>query len=120
MIFLIGVGGIAGACARFFIGKWIASRSPTLFPLATLTINISGSFILGLLFSLHQNENIPNWFWLTFGTGFCGAYTTFSTFGYETIQLVEKNRIAHALTYLFTSVVFGILFCWLGMGLIRM
>jgi CrcB protein len=117
MIILIGVGGIAGAYCRYYFGKWVFSKRATLFPLATFIINISGSFILGSLYSLHTQGHIPDWCWLIFGTGFCGAYTTFSTFGYETFQLLEKKKIGVAVAYIVLSIVFGLLFAWLGMDI---
>jgi fluoride exporter len=119
VIFIIGIGGIAGAFARFYLGKWIVSKKTSLFPIGTFIINASGSFLLGLLYSLHSKDFIPLWVLLLLGTGFCGAYTTFSTFGYETVQLLEKKRWGHAVAYVLFSVVIGLLLAWAGMVLIR-
>ncbi|WHY66522.1 fluoride efflux transporter CrcB [Neobacillus sp. SuZ13] len=110
----VGIGGIFGAILRFQLGKWITSKTTYKFPLATWIINISGSFVLGLLAVVHQGEGIPDWLWLLGGTGFLGAYTTFSTFGYETIQMLQKREIKHAVFYVSTSVLLGILFAWIG------
>ena len=115
MIFLIGLGGICGAFARYYWGKWVAAQRPLLFPWATFMINISGSLILGILFSLHSREILPDLIWMIFGTGFCGAYTTFSTLGYETIMLIEKKKILNAFWYVLLSTIIGLLFAWVGM-----
>lgn len=118
MIVWIGIGGIAGAFARYFLGRWVASKSHSTFPLGTFLINITGSFLLGLLYALHTGETIPSWAWLVFGTGFCGAYTTFSTFGYETVQLLEQKRWGLAAAYVGGSVITGLLLAWAGMSII--
>ncbi|MBP1932753.1 fluoride efflux transporter CrcB [Ammoniphilus resinae] len=114
---LVGIGGIFGAISRFLMGKWITSKTPATFPFGTWVINITGSFLLGLLAVLHVHQAIPDWTWLVFGTGFLGAYTTFSTFGYETITFLEKKYTKRAVIYVSTSVILGIIFAWIG-GLI--
>ncbi|GEN34039.1 MULTISPECIES: fluoride efflux transporter CrcB [Aneurinibacillus] len=116
MILLIGLGGVIGTISRFYLGKWVTSKSNSLFPWGTFIINISGSFILGILFFLHTRGNVANWLWLMLGTGFCGGYTTFSTFSYETVQLMQKKQLLYALGYVLLSIVGGLLFCWIGMN----
>jgi CrcB protein len=110
----IGLCGIAGAILRFYLGKVIAANSSTSFPVGTYVINLTGSFLLGALYALHVQEAISANVWLLLGSGFCGAYTTFSTFGYETVQLIEKGKRNVALVYVMTSAVLGICFAWLG------
>ncbi|MBS4209454.1 fluoride efflux transporter CrcB [Bacillus sp. FJAT-50079] len=110
----VGIGGIGGAIVRFLLGKWIAGKTTSSFPIGTWIINITGSFFLGILFVLHLRHMFSDWAWLLLGTGFLGAYTTFSTFGYETIQLLEKKEVGNALLYVMTSVVLAILFAWGG------
>jgi len=114
MIWLIGLGGVVGTLARFYLGRWIASRLQPGFPWGTWVINVTGSFILGVLFSLHASQNISDSLWLIGGTGFCGAYTTFSTFGYETSQLVQKGEHVQAAVYVGLSVVCGLLSAFIG------
>lgn len=111
---LVGIGGIVGAIARFLLGKWITSKTTAAFPFGTWIINLTGSFILGILAVLHDSKIIPEWSWLLIGTGVLGAYTTFSTFGYETIQMLQKKETKNALIYVSMSVVSGIIFAWLG------
>ncbi|MCM3569484.1 fluoride efflux transporter CrcB [Neobacillus mesonae] len=110
----VGVGGIFGAISRFLLGKWIGGRMPGFIPFGTWIINISGSFVLGLLASLHLKDAVPEWAWFLFGTGFLGAYTTFSTFGYETIQMLKINKKKNAIFYVTSSVLLGVLFAWIG------
>lgn len=113
MIFLIGVGGALGAAARFMLGN-IQSRHS--FHARTWAINITGSFLLGFLTQLHLSGQISEWLWLFGGAGFCGAYTTFSTFGYETIHLITQNKIKTAVNYVLTSVAAGIVAAVLGLS----
>ncbi|MET3287541.1 UNVERIFIED_CONTAM: CrcB protein [Brevibacillus sp. OAP136] len=110
----IGLCGIVGALMRFFLGKIIADNSKTAFPLGTFVINLTGSLILGVLYALHQRGSISADVWLLAGVGFCGGYTTFSTFGFETVQLVEKGMRKTALFYVLLSAVLGVCFAWIG------
>lgn len=114
MMFAIGLGGTLGAITRFYVGKWIMERSKSAFPVGTWMINISGSFVLGFLATLHLNQFISEWIWFFMGIGFLGAYTTFSTFGFETIQLLEQRNGKKALVYVVSSMVLGIVFGWFG------
>ncbi|MFJ7646728.1 fluoride efflux transporter FluC [Lysinibacillus sp. NPDC097279] len=103
---LVGIGGFLGALTRFYLGKWIVST----YPWVTFFINITGSFALGLLFGSHPSEAL----WHFLGIGFLGAYTTFSTFGFEMLQLVEKKRWGLALAYGCSTLIIGLLFAALG------
>jgi CrcB protein len=114
MIWLIGSSGAIGALLRFYLGKWIAGKTGMRFPWGTWVINMTGSLLLGILFTLKKDDALPEWVWLMAGVGFCGAYTTFSTFGYETILLMEKGHWKNACIYVLSSVGFGLLLAWCG------
>ncbi|TYP74876.1 fluoride efflux transporter CrcB [Paenibacillus methanolicus] len=116
MIWLIGLGGVAGTLARFYGGKWMNARTGSSFPWGTWAINISGSLLLGILFGLHEAGRLSEGVWLTLGTGFCGAYTTFSTFGHETVQLVSNGQTRRAALYVLSSVVLGLASAGLGLA----
>jgi fluoride exporter len=109
VIWLIGIGGSFGAAARYLLGNIIFSKKKlSSFPLGTWLINITGSFLLGLLANLHLSNDISDGVWFFVGVGFCGAYTTFSTFGYETITLLQSNKKFLACIYVTTSVILSI------------
>ena len=116
MIWFIGLGGSLGAAARLIVGKMINNRVHRipLFPLGTWVINITGSFLLGILANLHLSNQISEGIWLFAGIGFCGAYTTFSTFGYETITLIQEHKIKIAILYVTTSVILGVVSAAIG------
>src|SRR4051812_8548060 len=117
MIWLIGLGGSLGAAARFLIGGFIKNKvkSVHLFPMGTWVINITGSFLLGVMANLHLANQISDGVWFFGGVGFCGAYTTFSTFGYETITLLQANKIKVAIVYVTTSVIVGAVSATMGL-----
>jgi CrcB protein len=117
---LVGLGGFLGAIARFALGTWAAEKWGPGFPYGTLLINVSGSFVLGLFLTAGAARLgiDPRWR-LFFAVGFLGAYTTFSTFTYETVQLLLANNWRPALAYVGVSNVLGVGAALLGVGLGR-
>lgn len=108
-VLLVGTGGVIGALLRYLITKWISEKSSTSFPYATVIINVTGSFLLGLF-----TRTVGIWFpdaampiMLFLGTGVCGAYTTYSTFSYECVVLWRERRTKAALMYVLCTMVFG-------------
>ncbi|WP_071394576.1 fluoride efflux transporter CrcB [Bacillus tuaregi] len=121
MIWLIGIGGALGSALRYLLGNYMKSRFHQIvfFPLGTWVINMTGSFILGILIKLHMEDIINDGMWFLIGVGFCGAYTTFSTFGYETLTLIRVKKIHLALVYVIVSILAGVLAAGTGYGLIN-
>ena len=117
---LVGLGGCLGAIARYALGGWAAEKWGAGFPYGTLLINVSGSFVLGLFLAVTASRLPldPRWR-LFFAVGFLGAYTTFSTFTYETVQLLLANDWRPALAYVGVSNVLGVGAALLGIGLGR-
>ena len=87
----VAIGGGAGALARYILEGVIAQRQQSPFPLSTLAINVSGSIALGVLVGLVVADDLPSGVLVWGGTGFLGGYTTFSTFTYETLHLIEDG-----------------------------
>ena len=104
-LILVGIGGLFGGVVRFHLGKIIAQRASTTFPIATLIINISGALLLGLVSGISVTENV----YLLLGEGFLGAYTTFSTFMYEGFHLFQENEKLNAFVYILGSLLLGVL-----------
>lgn len=113
----ISLGGMLGANARYLVGGWAARRFGVLFPYGTLLINVSGSFILGAFMAFVLRHPSFHYTRLFFAVGFLGAYTTFSTFSFETLQLLQQGRILLAFIYVVGSAVLGLLGAWLGFNL---
>jgi CrcB protein len=108
---LVGVGGFLGANARYLVARWVAALVDTRFPLGTFVINISGSFVLGVLGTIVAQKMFPTSeaARLAIGVGFLGAYTTFSTFEYETHALFEDGAWLTATTNIVASVAVGLI-----------
>jgi len=106
--FIIGLGGFFGAVARYIVALWIGQRWGRTFPLGTFVVNISGCFLISFLMSLFTEKFMVNpQVRLFLVIGFLGAYTTFSTFEYETGNLVKDGEWSIALANVILSVIAG-------------
>lgn len=110
-IFLVSIGGFFGAISRFKLGSYIARRFPSSIPYGTLTINLLGCFLLGLLMRYHTDDD--NWK-LLLGTGFFGAFTTFSTLNLESLKQLRTGLWQAWLVYTLLSYTGGILLTFIG------
>ncbi len=119
MITLLGVALAAalGAPARYLVDRGLKRRFDTTFPLGTWVINVSGAFALGLLVGLGAAHRVPTWLVTFVGTGFLGAYTTFSTFSADTLRLVEDGETGTAMLNIALSLGVGLLAAATGLGL---
>ncbi len=118
---IVGAGGFAGAVARYLLGGWVQERFGPSFPYGTFFINITGSFVLGLFATLSMRYAWDEQWRLLIAIGFVGAYTTFSTFEYETIQLIaEGGRYRAAAVNLMGSVIVGFIAAYLGVVIARL
>lgn len=118
---IIGLGGFLGANCRYLVGGWVAERFGSTFPYGTLLINVSGSFVIGLFLTLITERFIaPPSARLFFVIGFLGAYTTFSTFSFETLALIEARSYLAATVNLVGSVALGMLAVVLGAAIGRL
>jgi CrcB protein len=114
-VLLIGIGGFVGAVSRYGIAVWIGQRWGRSFPLGTFVTNVSGSFLIGLLMTLMAERFTENPQWrLLLVVGFLGAYTTFSTFEYETGALLKDGEWLFAGLNVVLSVVVGFVALKLG------
>lgn len=117
---IIGAGGFLGAVTRYGVGLWIGQRWGRSFPLGTFFINITGSFLIGLLMPLLTERFLANPQWRLFlAVGFLGAYTTFSTFEYETGTLIRDGEWLIACLNVFLSVIVGFVALKLGESLAK-
>lgn len=105
---IIGIGGFLGAMARYALSLWIGQKWGRIFPMGTFVINVSGSFFIGLIMPLFTERFIVNPQWRLFlAVGFLGAYTTFSTFEFETGNLVRDGEWLLSIANVVLSVVAG-------------
>ena len=110
MIGAVAIGGFIGAISRFWLIQYIKSKITTVLPVATLIVNLVGSFLLGLISGLHVSEMVH----LLFAVGFLGAFTTFSTLAVEAVQLWKENNKITFYRYIVLSFGGGLAFVWFG------
>lgn len=107
-VLLVALGGGIGSSVRYLVGGWFASRFGPAFPYGTFVINVTGSFIIGLFLTFAQDRASLSPYWrLFFAVGFVGGYTTFSTFEYESIRLLQDRELLLGATYIVGSVLTG-------------
>ncbi|HRN26179.1 MAG: fluoride efflux transporter CrcB [Ignavibacteriaceae bacterium] len=111
---LVSAGAAIGGALRYSISSYIQKNISVLFPYGTLIVNIAGSFLLGIImFYLNEKELIGNEFRLFLTVGFCGGFTTFSTFSYETLNLFKDSEFGLAIY----NVALNVILCLVGIYL---
>ncbi len=112
-------GGAVGSVLRYALGRWLTEFDAVRhFPWHTFAINVAGSFVLGLVAVGYKAHPQPAWY-LLLGTGFCGGFTTFSTFSLETLTLLDQDRPVAATGYAAGSVLAGLAAAWAAVKLAR-
>ncbi len=118
---LIGGGAVLGANLRYWVATYFAARLGQAFPYGTLFVNITGSFVLGFALTLISNRLVVDpGYRLLIGTGFLGAYTTFSAFSYDTVALLERSDLLPTLVNSGASVFGSVLAAYLGIIFARL
>lgn len=109
-ILLVAVGSAAGGVCRLLLSRWLLHALGDVFPWAILTVNVSGSFLIGYFTGLR----LPSPQQLLFTTGFCGGFTTFSTFSFELLELLRRGHNVKAALYAAVSVAVCVAATWWG------
>lgn len=120
ILLIIGAGGFLGSVARYLVQQGVSKILPVIFPYGTLAVNLSGCFLIGILYALADRGSLlsPEWrFFLA--TGLCGGFTTFSTFSYEAYTLLREEQYLFLSLYVSISVVGGIFATFFAITLIR-
>lgn len=117
---IIGVGGFLGSISRYLLSQYVDKKVDSLFPFGTFTVNILGCLILGVLYGFAEKENLlTNELRLLLAVGFCGSFTTFSTFAYEKMQLLHQGEWMTFSIYAVSSIALGILATIGGISLVK-
>lgn len=116
-LLLVGLGGALGSVIRYSVGCWLRS---SLFPFATLLVNVVGCFMIGMVLAASLNhESIGNNWRVFLAAGVCGGLTTFSAFSLEGMQMLQDQKILLYLAYVGGSVLFGLAATWMGYSFIK-
>ena len=120
-VFLVAIGGGLGSVLRYLTTLFVQKYYSNIFPLATFITNILGCLLIGLIIGFLEKNQLANsnLKWLLV-TGFCGGYTTFSTFGYENSLLFGNQNSVTAFVYIALSVIVGLFAVWLGLFLTKL
>ena len=117
----IGLGGFFGSISRYLLSQYVDKKIDAIFPFGTFTVNILGCLILGVLYGFAEKENLlTNELRLLLAVGFCGSFTTFSTFAYEKMQLLNQGEWMTFFIYAVSSIALGILATIGGTALIKL
>ncbi|OLR92507.1 fluoride efflux transporter CrcB [Actinokineospora bangkokensis] len=108
---LVALGAAVGAPARYLVDRAVDRWVGTRFPAGTVVVNVVGSFVLGVVAGLPAGPAVS----ALVGTGFCGALTTYSTFGFDAFRLAREKRVVVAAAYVVGSLVLGLTAAWVGM-----
>jgi CrcB protein len=121
LIILIGAGGFAGTITRFIISRWVQNHIFSSFPYGTFLVNVTGCFLIGILYGLIEKGHLLDPEWRMFLTvGFCGGFTTFSTFAGENIALMKDGDFFHVALYTGLSLFAGLMAAYLGNLIIKL
>jgi CrcB protein len=118
-LILIAVGGAAGSVLRYLLGGAVQHLSPRGFPTGTLSVNVLGCLLIGILARLFLNVQTAASMRALLIVGFCGGFTTFSAFSHETVALVEGGEYTRAAAYVFLSTALCLGATFAGMGAVR-
>ncbi len=113
-LLLVLIGGAVGAPVRYLADRAVQARHDSMFPWGTFAVNVTGSLLLGLVAGAIQALGLPDQLRALVGVGFCGALTTYSTFGYETVRLARDGARLYAALNVLVSAVAGVGAAFLG------
>lgn len=112
--FMVAIGGALGSVARFWISTVVSNRVTETFPLGTLVVNVTGSFLIGLLAAMSRSNGISDTTRTFLMVGVCGGYTTFSSFSLQNLQLLQNGNLYYAGLNTALSLVLCMVAVWIG------
>lgn len=121
VLFLVGAGGFFGSICRFLVQEWFVRNAASGFPWGTFTANVLGSLLIGIVYALVDKQGaFSQEIRLLFAVGFCGGFTTFSSFAMEKFNMIKAGEILPVFIYLGLSIFAGLFMVWLGIALVKL
>jgi CrcB protein len=120
ILLVIGTGSFIGGVLRYLLSLFVQSKAYSAFPFGTLTVNLAGCFLIGIVFGLSERNNIGAEWRLFLATGLLGGFTTFSAFTNETVAMLRDGQYSQALIYNAASILLGIAATILGIAIIKL
>ena len=120
IILAIGTGSFIGGVLRYLLSQLVQTKFLSTFPFGTLTVNIIGCFLIGLVFGLTDKGNLTQEWRLFLATGVLGGFTTFSAFSIESLSLFRDGQFFYATVYISSTVVVGIIVTFIGFAIIKL
>ncbi|MEI6682188.1 MAG: fluoride efflux transporter CrcB [Bacteroidota bacterium] len=119
LILAIGAGSFIGGISRYLLSLFIQDRIDTTFPFGTLTVNILGCFLIGVVFGFADRGNMSQEWRLFLATGILGGFTTFSAFSNETVGMMRDGQFWYASSYVVSSIVLGLVATFIGIMIVK-
>lgn len=119
LVLLVGIGSFMGGMFRYILSLFIHSKIGTTFPIGTLSVNILGSLLIGIVFGLSERSNLSVEWRLFLATGILGGFTTFSSFSNESLGLIREGQFLLAGSYIFGSVILGLAATFMGISIVK-
>jgi len=116
---MIGIGGFIGTVCRYLLSLFVQNKFLSTFPFGTMSVNIIGCFLIGIIYALSDRGNISVECRLFIATGILGGFTTFSSFSNETVGMLRDSQYGYAILYVLSTVIIGILATFAGIFLIK-
>ena len=120
IILAIGTSSFIGGVLRYLLSQFVKTKFLSTFPFGTLTVNIIGCFLIGLVFGLTDRGNLTQEWRLFLATGLIGGFTTFSAFSNMTVGLLRDGQLWHATAYIIASLIIGLLATFMGITIIKL
>lgn len=120
MILAIGIGSFIGGVFRYLLSQFIHAKYVHAIPFGTLSVNIIGSFLIGIVFGLAEKGNFSNEWRLFLATGVIGGFTTFSSFSYETVALMRDDNFGYSFIYISASILLSLFATFVGILLTKL
>lgn len=118
-ILIVGLGGFVGSILRYLTYMLVDKRFEISYPLSTFSVNIIGSFLLGVIVAYSAKDNLDESLRLLLAVGLCGSFTTFSTFAMENLNLLSQRDLLLSFIYISFSIILGLAAAWLGQWIVK-